>query len=269
MRAVVAGGMVSALAAIGLSDAFDVVFGSSAGAICGAYFLAGQTELGIRIFSEDINNARFVRRSRLLTGAPIIDLDFLVNDVMVRVKPLNVDAVLRSPTPLHVVGTDVASGEARSLDGFASGDELRSALRAGATMPIVAGGPQPFRGRHYFDASLSEPIPLRSAIAAGASHVVALLTRPRGVPRRVSWFDRWIIGPRLRRIQPTLADRYLSRTSPYQAIQDEIESGWSANHRAEILGIRPSITLSKLEMRSARLLDGAQSGSEAVHVALA
>ena len=51
--------------------------------------------------------------------------------------------------------------------------------------------------------------------------------------------------------------------------QDEIESGGSANQRAEILGIRPSITLSKLEMRSARLLDGAQSGSEAVHVALA
>jgi predicted acylesterase/phospholipase RssA len=37
-----------------------------------------------------------------------------------------------------------------------------------------------FRGRRWLDGGLSEPVPLASALAAGATHVLVLLTRPRG-----------------------------------------------------------------------------------------
>jgi hypothetical protein len=60
MRGVVSAGMVAALEQLGLTDAFDAVYGSSAGAINGAYFLAGQANLGVTIYSEDINNRHFI-----------------------------------------------------------------------------------------------------------------------------------------------------------------------------------------------------------------
>ena len=60
MRGVVSAGMVSALEELGLTHAFDAVYGSSAGAINAAYFLAGQARLGTTIYYEDINNARFI-----------------------------------------------------------------------------------------------------------------------------------------------------------------------------------------------------------------
>lgn len=267
MRGVIAAGMVSALEELGLTDAFDAVYGSSAGAICGAYFLAGQAALGASIFTEDINNRRFASRIRTLTNRPIVNLTFLVDDVMVRTKPLDTARVLASKTPLTVVATDVASAARALLRDFADGDELRSALRAGATMPIIAGSPYPFRGRRYFDASLTEPIPLPSADEEGFTHIVVLLTRPRGVPRAVSSFDRLVIGPRLSRVSKPLAEGYLARTAPYADLQDQIASGRSARG-AVVLGLRPELTVSKLERDRGRLLAGAASGRAAVLAAL-
>jgi predicted patatin/cPLA2 family phospholipase len=264
MRGVIAAGMVSALEELGLTNAFDAVYGSSAGAICGAYFLAGQAGLGARIFSEDINNRRFASRTRTLSTSPIVDLDYLVDDVMVNVKPLDTARVLASHTPLTVVATDVAAATKALLRDFADGDDLRAALRAGATMPIIAGPPHLFRGRRYFDASLTEPIPLPSADEDGFTHVVVLLTRPRGVPRAVSSFDRLFIGPRLARVSPPLAEGYLGRTAPYATLQDQIASGVS-ERGAVVLGIRPALTVGKLERDRARLLAGADSGRAAVH----
>lgn len=37
--------MLAALNHLGLRDAFDVIYGSSAGSLMGAYFLSGQTPL--------------------------------------------------------------------------------------------------------------------------------------------------------------------------------------------------------------------------------
>ena len=50
----------------GLSrDAFDAVYGSSAGAINATYFLSGQRD-GVNIYREDIANERFVSLRRLV-----------------------------------------------------------------------------------------------------------------------------------------------------------------------------------------------------------
>jgi predicted patatin/cPLA2 family phospholipase len=268
MRGVVAAGMVAALEELGLTRAFDAVYGSSAGAICGAYFLASQAGLGARIYSEDINNRRFASRARGLRGRAIVNLDYLVHEVMVARKPLDVDAVLASGTPLSVVATDVMSGDAAVLRGFSSGNELLAALRASATMPVIAGGPCAFRGRQYFDGSLAEPIPLQCADDEGCTHMVVLLTRPFGVPRNVSWFDRWVIAPSLNRLSVPLAQRYLIRSAPYAAVQQLIASGRSRSGRAEIVGIRPSMTVRKLERNRALLLAGAASGRNAVIASL-
>src|SRR3982751_2138376 len=81
MRGVVSAGMVAALEQLGMTHAFDAVYGSSAGAINGAYFLAGQANLGATIYSEDINNRKFIDLARPLRGRPIVDLDFLIEHV--------------------------------------------------------------------------------------------------------------------------------------------------------------------------------------------
>ena len=269
MRGVVSAGMVSALEALGFSHAFDAVYGSSAGAINAAYFLAGQAALGTRIYYEDINNALFIDWRRAMGGRPIVDLGYLLDEVAVNRKHLEIDRVLQSIQPLAVMATDVDARTPAVLRGFTTGADLFQALRAGATMPIVAGGPHEVDGRRYFDASLSEPIPVPSAEADGYTHILALLTRSGQMQPRPSAFDRYFVGPRLRRLSPELAELYLDRAAPYAALIEAIDAGTGPRGLARVLAIRvPGAAIHKLERRAHVLREGARRGFEAVQAVL-
>ncbi len=265
MRGVISAGMVSALEALGLTHAFDAVYGSSAGAINAAYFLAGQAAVGTAIYYDEINNRRFIDLRRALIGHPIVDLGFLLDEVAQRRKPLDVDRVLAASSPLTVMATDVASERVATFRGFGDGPRLFDALRAGATMPVVAGPPREIDGRRYLDASLSEPIPVPTAEQEGHSHVLVLMTRHGVMASRPSAFDRYFVGPRLRRLSPALASRYLERAGPYSALMQAIDAGTGPLGRAQVTGIRvPGLRISKLERRREVLVSGAERGAEAV-----
>jgi predicted patatin/cPLA2 family phospholipase len=264
MRGVVSAGMVSALEALGYGDAFDAAFGSSAGAINAAYFLAGQARLGTTIYSEDINNRRFIAPWRPLVGRPIVNLEFLIG-VARHGKPLDTARVRASAAPLTVLATDVATASRAALRDFPTDESLLLAMRAGATMPVVAGGPFEYGRRRYLDASLTEPIPVQIAESEGFTHVLALLTRPAGAPQRVSALDTWYVIPGLRRMSPALARMYSDRTGPYAALQDCLAAGRGPEGRADVLGIWPAgPEVSKLERDPGRLRDGARQGFDAV-----
>lgn len=270
MRGVVSAGMVSALDALGYGSAFDAVYGASAGAINAAYFLAGQAALGTTIYHEDINNASFISFARALAGRPIVDLGYLLDEVAVRRKPLDVERVLRHPTPLSVLATDVATGAPRAFGPFTDRTRLFAALRAGATMPVLAGPPIAEAGGRYLDASLSEPIPLATAEDRGHSHVLVLLTRGGAMRDTPSAFDRYFVAPRLRRVSRDLAARYLSRAAPYAAVIRAIDAGIGPAGRAQVFGIRaPGPPVGKLERRADVLAAAARRGYDAVVAALA
>ncbi|MEO7190876.1 MAG: patatin-like phospholipase family protein [Vicinamibacterales bacterium] len=265
MRGVISAGMISALEELGYIDAFDAVYGSSAGAINAAYFLAGQARLGTRIYHEDINTRAFIDFGRALRGRPIVNLGFLLDDVARDRKKLDVTRVLESATPLWVLATDVAECSARAFGPFDNAELLFGALRAGATMPVIAGEPHDYVGKRYLDASLTEPIPVPTAELGGHSHILALLTRSGGMRPDVSAFDRYFVGPRLRRLSPELARRYLNRAAPYTELVRAMEGGLGPLGRARVLGVRvEDLRISKLERRREILELGARRGYAAV-----
>jgi predicted patatin/cPLA2 family phospholipase len=268
MRGVISAGMVSALEELGFTHAFDSVYGSSAGAINGAYFLAGQARLGTRIYHEDINNARFISLGRALRARPIVNLDYLLGDVVVSRKQLDVARVLRAASPLTVMATDAATGSPIALRRFGAPRDLLAALHAGATMPVVAGGPFAYDGGRFFDASLSEPIPVPTAEADGHTHIVVLLTRPGAMRPRPSAFDRYFVEPRLRRISPHLADRYIRRATPYAELMAAIDRGTGPAGQARVIAIRAATTIRKLERNARTLQNGAEQGRLAVAEAI-
>ena len=107
MRGVVSGGMATGLEALGLRDAFDVVYGSSAGACAGAYFLAGQARAGARLYYEAVNNRRFINLLRGFQRRAIVDLDFLFDEVLTRQLPLDFEAIQQSGVELVVLASHV------------------------------------------------------------------------------------------------------------------------------------------------------------------
>lgn len=198
MRGAVSGGALQALCDLGLGSVFDAVYGSSAGAINSAYFLSGQRE-GVHIYHDHIANAEFISLNRLwrkgAAATPVLNLPYLVDYVMQEVSPLRWDAVLSSPVPLKVVASCLDSLAPVILQDFASPADLAACLKASAMVPEIAGGgPLLHRGQRLVDAAVFEPVPFRSAIADGCTHVLVLCTRPRPDASRSGVIDRTVRG---------------------------------------------------------------------------
>ena len=247
MRGCVAAGSTAALHFLGLADAFDCVYGSSAGSMVGAYFVSRQRAAG-SIYSDVLPAAGrdFIDKSQLLQAlgitaptiragqrssaiATVIDLNFLLDEVMREHQPLDLDTFIANDVvqPLHIVASSLATLKPVVFSSKNSGqpwtmDSLLQCIRASMNVPGVTGrlmavsagqcAPQPFSSpasaarwglggapaetqEPLADAFLAEPMPYRSAAADGATHCLVLRTRPDPSPtlgRKPGLYERVI-----------------------------------------------------------------------------
>jgi predicted patatin/cPLA2 family phospholipase len=272
MRGVISAGMLGALEQLGLRDSFDAVYGSSAGAIGGAYFIAGQAQFGISIY-EHIGNRKFINLWRLALGKPIVSLEFLLDEICVVQKPLMFERVLASDIPLHVLAASLERKSAVVLKDFASRHELVEALRASARIPFFAGAPVHFRNDRFLDATLYESIPFQHAIEDKATDLVILLSRPLGYLRHApSWINRRLVVPFLKRIDPAFPPLYRDRAGRYRAEIEAIQSHAEGKTLPEMVVIHPparSRHVGAFEISQRKLALGAKDGSSAVHAIFA
>jgi predicted patatin/cPLA2 family phospholipase len=175
MRGVYSGGVLVAMEQMGLTSVFDEVYGESAGAINSCYFLAGQAKYGSAIYLDDLTSLRFVNPFRI---GKIIDLDYAIDVVVKFVKPLDVGRVLASRSGLHIAITSALTGEARLVDAKREGIPLLTLLKASGAIAPLYNCPVLIDGIPYVDGGITNPIPVRSAIEDGCTHILVLLTRP-------------------------------------------------------------------------------------------
>uniref|UniRef100_A0A061QSI3 Patatin n=1 Tax=Tetraselmis sp. GSL018 TaxID=582737 RepID=A0A061QSI3_9CHLO len=178
MRGAVTAGMLMALYDLGLQRVFDSAYGSSAGAINLTYFLTGQRE-GVDVYAERLTNKAFIDPARIWRrDGWVLDLGFLLEDVMQGAVPLDWEGVLRHEIPLKAAASCISSLKPVMLDGFRDAGDLLTCLRASANVPVIAGSPMPLRGHLLVDAAVFEPVPFPMALRDGCTHVLALCSRP-------------------------------------------------------------------------------------------
>jgi len=176
MRGAYVAGMLRDLDRLGLRAGFDEVYGASSGSYSAAAFLTGSAEGLAACFPEDLCTPVFIDMRRLGTRRPVVALDHLVH-VLDTDKPMAWAALGGTPATLHVVATDAADLQPHTLTGMAGVDDWRRALRASATIPLLAGPPVEYGGRRWVDGSVGEPLAMARALRGGATHVLALLCR--------------------------------------------------------------------------------------------
>ena len=274
MRGAVSGGMVLALQELGLEHAFDAAYGSSAGALNALWLASGRAAAGIRTWTDREWLAFLIRRRRLLTGGPAVDVDSLVSLRYEVLSPGLFAAMLASPTELHPLATDVATGTPIDLHPFIRDEStLQRALRASSMIPLLAGPPVALGDHRLLDAGLSAAIPIRAAIGDGATHVLVLRSRrpgetttpPHGAAARV-------VAGLLHRIGPQVARAFRER-----ATIELVDEALIARHVADpalsphILEIRPapgSPVPSRLERDGDVVHGGFAAGYAAARAAL-
>lgn len=220
-RGVYSSGMVSALEELGLSSVFDAVYGTSAGAINGAWLLGGRAVSGMRSWTDPVIMRRAIDPSRMLRGRPAFDLRYLVHQVYDGIEGMNFPAILANPTTFHPIATDIRTGRAVDLHPqIIDKRTLMRALRASAGLPILAGPPVPLGDAHYFDGGLSETVPIRTAVSAGATHALVLRTRRIDEQRPPASLLHRIVGGGYLRATAPGAYRAWSQRPLQQAIED-------------------------------------------------
>ena len=207
MRGTVSGAMLKVIGEHGLTDCFDVVYGSSAGAFNSAYFLAGQYDALDTYTRLAANGPEFIDLRRLKqrdpVAAPVLRLGMLVDSTRVR---LDFDRLQANPIPLKVVASSLTENKTVALTDFEDKADLIKCLEASATIPMISGHPVEHRGDRFVDAAVFQPVPYHSGVADGCTHLLILCSRPH-MDSDVFTFT----GMHLRKRMKGLMDRAVKR----------------------------------------------------------
>jgi predicted patatin/cPLA2 family phospholipase len=274
MRGAISGGMALALEELGCTDAFDDVYGTSAGALNAAWFVGRAAGEGVHGWADPSLRTATLRRRNVLRGRPVLDGDYLVNVVYEELTPLPFGEVLGSGVRLHPIATDAKTGQSQDLARYVQGiAELKLALRASSALPLLAGPPVELGGRRWFDGGLSESVPFRTALAQGATHVLVLRSRREGEQemaeqgRSASFVARY-----LSRYSPELAAAFLDRPAQLASADADLATLQRSPAGPAVLSVRPAPDtppIGRLERDDARVQAGIVAGREAVQQLLA
>jgi predicted patatin/cPLA2 family phospholipase len=268
VRGVVSAGMLTALHDLGLRDGFDVVYGASAGAFNATYFLSAEAETGLSIYYDQMPRREFLDYRRIVRGRPALNLDWIIEKVMCEIVPLNWAAVITCPIRLEVMASSAVTLRTVSLSSFNSPSELKTALKAGALIPFLAGEPVSFRDDLLLDAGVLQAHPFESAVAAGCSHILSLSTRRRGRLLSHATLAERLVAIRLDHLSRGLGAGHLERIRQYRLAQRQLAdlSSKPGSLPPYILDVAPphaSAEVHRLDRNVSRILQGARAGYEA------
>lgn len=168
-------GMLKALVTHGLRP--DLVVGASVGALNGAYFAGDPTPDGVarlqqiwcQLRRRDVFPLSFTALAGFaLRGDYLLDGSSLRNLIE---RNLQFREIEQASIPLHIVATDVLSGDPVVL----SRGHAADAITASAAVP-AAFAPIAIAGRYLCDGAITSNTPVRVAVSLGARRLIVLPT---------------------------------------------------------------------------------------------
>jgi len=210
----------------------DYVVGTSAGAVVGSLYAAGNDAFAMQKIAQQLDEKLFADWTfggrGLLKGEALQDF---INQHLHN-RPLE-----KLGKPFATVATDLKTGE-RVV--FRTGD-TGMAVRASAAVPGVF-QPTQFRGHSYVDGGLTSPVPVQAAREMGADFVIAvdISAQPEGQPvdsmSSILWQTTTIMGGVIGRNEMRDADIVIRPKLPYVKSWD-----FAARHDAMLEGERAAL----------------------------
>ena len=205
MKAAYANGVLSAFEEAG-HDRWGAVYGTSAGGAMAAWSSAGQARYAEKTWDYAADPRILSFRRWASFGGPLLDHEALLEIVYLREHPIDQEAIRRSPHPVVVTAADVHSGEVVYQD-------LRKAdiiawLKATGRLPFASGPPVAIGGRELLDGGILDPIPIRRAVADGATDITLVLNKPEGRRRKDNWVVANVAARRYPKLRHGIVNHY-------------------------------------------------------------
>jgi predicted patatin/cPLA2 family phospholipase len=174
LRGAFGGGVLAGLTQLGLREAFDVAVGVSAGAANLAYFLSGQTAVGMSIYIEEMVSPRFINPMRFWK---IADVDFIERVIRASPKKLDVDAVRRSRSEFYIGSTNM-SGSGELINAKLSADMVAT-LKGSMALPVFYNRVTYIEQGGFVDGDVSLSLPVPEVVSAFCpTDLLIIINRP-------------------------------------------------------------------------------------------
>lgn len=215
--------------------------GVSAGIADGVSYISKQPQRNLEIMQKYRNDKRYMSRSNWRKNRSIFGLDFVFGDIPNELIPFDMET-FRAYEGTCLVGlTNARTGQAEYKNAKDMDDKY-SMLRATCALPMFfpAIGVE---GEKYYDGGLSDPIPVRKALADGCDKLIIVLTQPRGYRKRIGKYDK--MGARmLSRKYPEIKKAILNRPQLYN---EEVEFCEELVKEGKAMIFRPNHLLNSFE----------------------
>ena len=173
MRGVYSCGALTTLAEYGFSDTFDHVIGASAGAMNAVYFISNYKQ-PTQIYSKGATNDNFVN---LMRRDKRVDIDYIIDTVLKEKWPINLPALKKAHTELHVIVTNASDGRKEVISDHKDFAEIYEELRASAALPLVYDKKVKLGDKYYVDGAVADSVPVDVALDLGCTDIVVVLTK--------------------------------------------------------------------------------------------
>lgn len=187
---VLEGGTFRPIFSSGAMDALldhDVTFpycvGVSAGISDGVSYLSKQRGRNLEIVRRFRNDPRYIGVRNFFTCKSLFGLDFVFREIPQKWIPFDYET-FRSYEGTCLVGvTNARTGKTEYFHGQEDGEQFQF-LRATCAIPLFFPA-IPIGEEWYYDGGLTDPIPVRKAIADGCKRHLIILTQPKGYEKRL------------------------------------------------------------------------------------
>ncbi len=180
-------GNLMAIDELGIKDNFDVSVGISAGAPILAYFLTGQLTDMPTIWKDHIPTKNIYNPKNIFTKKPILNLDYLIDEVCSKQVPLNFDILKQKNLLVPIMRYD--TGEIDYFDPKL--DEFKEVLKASMSIPWLTRKFYVINNKKYVDAGIAENLILKKLIEDGYSKILLLISHT-GIHDLPNWKETLI-----------------------------------------------------------------------------
>lgn len=255
------GGTLRPIFSAGVMDAlldqnlmFPYCIGVSAGISNGISYISRQKRRNLEIMEKYRHDSRYIGFRNYLRNRSLFGLDFVFGEIPAKLIPFDT-ATYRDYSGRLLVGvTNANTGLPEYMNGLEA-DERWTMLRATCAIPLVFPAIE-LNGQKYYDGGLTDPIPIRKAIADGNDKHLIVLTQPKGYRKTFSKKNARV-ARLLRRKYPNLEEVLLTRHKRYNetvAFCEQLE------REGQAIILRPEAPLNSFEKDIGKLRESCQHG---------
>lgn len=236
---------------------FDVVFGTSAGALTGISYVSKQPGIAFRILYDYAKDRHFGSISNLLKTRSYFNSDYLFKDIFIEGVAFDFEKFAASPEQFYCVTTSLKDAQAyyfsKDRDDF-----FASCLSASMSLPLIS-SPIEIDGELHLDGGNSEPIPFSKPLELGYEKIVIIGTREKEYRKKPSKRTIIALNKKMYSNYPIYLNAILDYSNLYNKKVSEIEK---LEKEGRVFVIQPleKVEVSRTEKNKKKIRDLYEKG---------